>query len=99
MRYLLLSAVLSLAVPAQAITMDTPNTWTTQQGTLRGEVQQQLPGQLKIDGKTYEFTLTSARVFDRDGRQLSGARLAPGTQVVFTLAAGGSRRIANLWIV
>lgn len=93
------AAVLAAPAPVIAVTMARPNAWTQQQGTIRGEVEQQLPGHLKIDGKTYQFALASARVFDRDGRQLDNVKLAPGTQVVFTLAAGGAQRIANLWIV
>jgi hypothetical protein len=91
---------LAAALPVQAITVATPNGWEQRQGTRSGVVEQQLGTQLKIDGKTYQFSLATARVFDRHGKQLDSVRLAPGTQVVFALATdGGAQRVAYLWVL
>jgi hypothetical protein len=56
--------------------------------------------QLKVDGKPYLLSYGALRVFDRNGKVLEGARLAPGTRIAFAASRdGAASRITTVWII
>lgn len=94
-----LLAVLA-AAPAVAVTSISPNAPEQRPDLVQGGVELQAANQLKVDGKTYLLSYGGVRVFDRNGKPLEGAKLAPGMRIAFAVSQdGAASRITSVWIL